>query len=497
MSSIANHLHVLEIDLKFANNLLISKLPSTIEKGSYMSDLDTNIHGYSQEAAVQGAAYIPSTEVVEEKKVDAGVSSIEKSKAVAALMTPPPNFPMLISPAQNEVPLALIISSLENSSKPIADFMRSIDIKMSEIADQMLDGWLKNIREIQEWVQSLINSPNYQYLQEIRLHGDQKQGNVSGIQDPTSANAAAANPTTANIAPYNFLTALDRLQAFERVHASAPSSDSSTVSNSTSADDAARLVSIPIVAAMIIGGGMALGATELTTSINGMSSSPFVAPVELMERLQPVFPQLVVQDIIPMINLMVATPIYFNALEEAVSNIKERERDNHVETAQNFAKDVVKMVADPAFVMMTYVNKMPGAEQMSPELKERMAAMLKLILASVALSLLYSVDVGKVQSGKYWGMEAQEFRDVLTGKIAGPNPDQKQSTQEQLVATLIKQVNAQLDALPAEQRAEAVETILTYVGGSHNLKTMLDPAQIFADVFNPVDPSKQLEIQPA
>ncbi len=461
-----------------------------------MSDLDANIHGYSQEAAIQGAAYIPSVEVVEEKKVDAGISSIEKSKAVATLMTPPPNFPILISPAQNEVPLALIIASLENSSKPIADFMRSIDIKMSEIADQMLNGWLKNIREIQEWVQSLINSPNYQYLQEIRLHGDQKQGNVSGVQDPTSANAAAANPTTANEAPYNFLTALERLQAFERVHASAPSSDSATVSNSN-ADDAARVVSIPIIAAMIIGGGMALGATELTTSTTGMTSTPFVAPVELMERLQPVFPQLIVQDIIPMINLMVAAPIYFNALEEAVSNIKERERDNHVETAQNFAKDVVKMVADPAFVMVTYVNKMPGADQMSPELKERMAAMLKLILASVALSLLYSIEVGKVKSDKYWGMEAQEFRDVLTGKIAAPNPDQKQSTHDQLVATLIKQVNAQLDALPAEQRAEAVETILSYVGESHNLKTMLDPAKIFADVFTPVDPTKQLDIQPA
>ncbi len=461
-----------------------------------MSDLDANIHSYSQEAAIQGAAYIPNVEVVEEKKVDAGISSIEKSKAVAALMTPPPNFPILISPAQNEVPLALIIASLENSSKPIADFMRSIDIKMSEIADQMLNGWLKNIREIQEWVQSLINSPNYQYLQEIRLHGDQKQGNVSGVQDPTSANAAAANPTTANEAPYNFLTALERLQAFERVHASAPSSDSATVSNSN-ADDAARVVSIPIIAAMIIGGGMALGATELTTSTTGMTSTPFVAPVELMERLQPVFPQLIVQDIIPMINLMVAAPIYFNALEEAVSNIKERERDNHVETAQNFAKDVVKMVADPAFVMVTYVNKMPGADQMSPELKERMAAMLKLILASVALSLLYSVEVGKVKSDKYWGMEAQEFRDVLTGKIAAPNSDQKQSTHDQLVATLIKQVNAQLDALPAEQRAEAVETILSYVGESHNLKTMLDPAKIFADVFTPVDPTKQLDIQPA
>ncbi|WP_042280950.1 hypothetical protein [Candidatus Protochlamydia sp. R18] len=453
-----------------------------------MSDLDANIHGYSY-GAVHGPTQVETTENSESKTNNSTVSTIEQSKVVASLMIPPPNFPALVSPPANgETSLVLVVSSMNNSSQPILAFMRSMQEQTSKIMDEMLDGWLKNIKEIDEYVQRLINSPQYLALQDIRLNGDPKQGNVAGIQDPTSANAAAANPTTANVAPYTFLNSLDRLNKFERVAEAASASESSPAS------DAARQVTLTLISTMIIGGAMSLGATELTTSIDGVSSSPFVGPVELLEKLQPVFPQLVIQDMIPMINLMVASTFYATALDEAVSNAKEREGENHVEAAQNFARDVIKMVADPAFVAMTYVNKMEGADQMSPELKERMAALVKLVLASVALSLLYTVEVGKVQSGKYWGMEPQEFRDLLNGTIPVKTSGSL-TAQEQMVATLLNQIKAQLDILPAEERIRAIETILDYVGESHHLEGMLDPGKVFHETFNPKDPTKDPNLQ--
>lgn len=167
-----------------------------------------------------------------------------------------------------------------------------------------------------------------------------EQGAVSGVQTTTSANAAAQNPGAANENPYNFLNALDRLNALQTVSAASPTWSSS------GSDDAARAVTIPVVAAMVVGGGLALVSTDVTVTATGMSSNPFSNPIQLVEQLQPVYSQINMENIIPMINLMVAAPIYYRSLEEAVSNIKERERNSHVETAQNFAKDVIKMVSD-------------------------------------------------------------------------------------------------------------------------------------------------------
>jgi hypothetical protein len=418
------------------------------------------------------------------------VSTIEQSQAVASLMTPPPDFPVLVSPPTGgDMPLVLVVSSMNRSNQPILEFMQSMQDQTAKVIDEMLDGWLKNIREIEEYVQQLLNSPQYQTQQDIRLNGDPKQGNVAGIQDPISANAAAANPTTANVAPYTFMNALDRINNFERV------SGVASTSESASASDAARQITTTLISTMVIGGVMSLGVTELTTSVDGLTSNPFVSSVELLEKLQPLFPQLVVQDMIPMINLMVASTFYAGALNDAVSNIREREGENHLEAAQNFASSVIKMVADPSSIMMTFVNKMEGADQMSPELKERMAAMVKLVLASVALSLLYSVEVGKVQSGKFWGMEPQEFRDLLNGTIE-INSSGDLTPQEQMMVTLLKQIKAQLDILSEAERAQTIETILSYVGGNHNLQGMLDPGHVFREVFNSTDPTKDPTHQP-
>jgi len=461
-----------------------------------MSSLNTNINDYTS-GSVHGPSYIPEeTKKASSKGTDSGLSSIEKSLAVASMMTPPMDIPFLVAPSSNsqQQDFVFTVAAMDSSGKPFVQLLLSQQGQIDQIKQDILDSWSKSIREMDEMVKQMLNSPVYQAILAIRLHGDAHQGNVTGVQATTSANAAAANPTTANAAPYSFMNAIDRARSIDHV------SRNVEVSEGSPGGDAARSVVIPMMGVFIAGGALALGVSEITVSATGVSSTPLTSAVELVESLQPVFPQIAMQDIIPMINLMVMAPIYFNSWNEATSRLKGGERESQVETAQNFAKDAIKMVSNPGFVMVNFVNKMPGTERMSPDNKEQMAVLLKLILSSVALSLLYSTEVGTAQGDAYGGMEPQEFRDLLNGTIILP-ADKQSTLQGQLMGTLIKLVNAQLDAMPdAARRAQAVEVVVDYIANSHSVKNMLDPVKVFDQVLSSNQFDNQaasLDTQPA
>lgn len=188
---------------------------------------------------------------------------------------------------------------------------------------------------------------------------------------------------------------------------------------------------------------------------------------------------------------MVVAPIYFNSWNEAVSNLRSGERHNYVQTAQNIAKDVIKIVTDPHFVRNTLVSRMRGTDQLSPENQERLARMLKIVLIGFALSLLYSVEVGKVQGGKFGGIEPEELRELILGTWNKPaEPGKKLNLQEELTNSLFKRIHEQLGPLSQEDREFAANMLLDYITKPRALDLMLDPAKVLyetlaASLFNP------------
>ncbi len=435
--------------------------------------LNANIHEDSV-GKVRGPTPISAPEVGQEgPKVDSGASSIEKSKAVRPEVVPPMNMPILNAPS--EQCMAFAVASIDATGRAVANTIHSFVLKGEEIKNSVLEGWMKNLREIEEYVRQLLASPVYQQLQEIRRKGDPQSDSVSGVQGVTSANAAAAK----GVEQIELLSTLDRLQVLERIP---PSTE---ISDTSAPQDSSQVLVLPLTAALLAGGGVAIGA-ELIHGTN-----PLGGVMELIERLQPLFPTVSVQNLVPLINLMVVGPIYFNSWNEAVSNLRSRERHNHVPAIQNFAKDVIKIVADPNFVNTTLIQHMKGTEHLSPQDQDRLARMLKVVLIGVALSLLYSAEVGKVQSGNFGGIEPEELRDLLLGKFTAlPDPSKKASTQEQLTASLINRAWEQLEPLSIEDRTAVVEMLLSYVTQKRDLDPMLDPAKVFdeaiaASNFNP------------
>ena len=408
--------------------------------------------------------------------IDSGLSSIEKSKAVKPELIPPMNNPVLTAP--NEQCVAYAVASLDATGNVVTNTIHSFVLKGEEIKDSVLKGWLNNLREIEEYVRQQLASPVYQQMLEVLRKGDPRSGAVSGVLGAANGSANSKG-STSQVDQIELLSTLDRLQSLERIPPSAE------VSGASAPNDSTRVLVLPLTAALLAGGGFAIGSEVVH------AASPLEGVMEMIGSIQPLFPTVSVQDLVPLINLMVVGPIYFNSWNEAVGQLKEKRGQNHRPAIHDFAKDVIKIVTDPSFVNSVLVQKMKGTEHLSPADQDRLARMLKVVLIGVALSLLYSAEVGKVQKGKFGGIEPEELRDLLLGKLTGsPDPSKKLSEQEFLTSSLISRVWEQLEPLSIEDRTTAVEMLLSYITKQRDFDPMLDPAKVFDDAidasrFNP------------
>lgn len=425
---------------------------------------------------IRGPAPIPAEIKEEEKGVDSGLSSIEKSKSVKREAVPPMAAPILSAPSNMES-MAFAVASLDAGGRPVTETVMSFVLKGEEIKNSVLKAWADNLREIEKHVRELLSSDLYRQLQEIRLRGDPQSGTVSGVQGAASANAESKGE------PVTYLSSLSQLQVLERVPSTAE------VPEPSAPQDSSQVLVLPLAAALLAGAGLSIG-TEAVSA-----SNPLGGVFELVQKIQPMFPQVSVQDLIPIINLMVVAPIYFNSWKEAVSNLRSGERHSYVQTAQNFAKDVIKIAVDPNFVKNTLISRMRGTDQLSSQDQERLARMLKIVLIGVSLSLLYSVEVGKVQGGKFGGIEPEELRDLILGKLTkAADPTKKLNMQEELTTSLIKRIHEQLEPLSITDREFAANLLLDYITKPRALDPMLDPAKVFDETLSFFHPNEKIDM---
>ncbi len=404
-----------------------------------------------------GPAYIsiePTTgHPKETSKGASSQSTLQKSEErLAEEMIAAMNTPMLVPPAD---------FSLKFSAGTLIAMIG--DNVIGEVKVDIWKKYQENLDEIKAQIQKTISSPTYQALERARIHGGDG-ANVSGVQIASAANAAQANPVASGL-----------INHIESLH--------HNMSSVTPAETDVAQMTIPMTTMLLIAGVPAIATME----ISAMSSNPIQGSLDIIGKLQQSLPGLGLQDVVPLINLMVMAPIYFNALIEATSHLPNKERENNVAAAKNFAQTIIKMVSNPDYIMVNFVNKMEGADRMSPERKQTISTTIRLILATVSLSLLYSVQTGKVQGKDFWGINPQELRDMLNGTLTAPDPGQQTSDQGTLSATLINIIQVQLASLPVPQRLSTVNAILAFVSTSQSVKTMLDPHKVVNNVFAAMD----------
>ena len=441
-----------------------------------MGEIDTGISDYSQGINFTGVGEVYQPGAVQGgSKPDSGASSIQKSEeaAMAMYLAPAMNFPVLVMPSSDsDAALAGVTSLLSKGGANVELFLQSAQLKMDSITSEMLDNWGKSIQQMNQDIKDILSSPAHRQVEEAKAR------EILAQQTKPQDNMS-------------IVTFFDHAIKLERVDGA------SKVTETSRAAQAAKEVAVHVLSAAMIGGALAIGSFEMSIAANGVTSTPLVNSVELVERLQPLFPNLL-QNVLPTINLMVMPLIYFTSWDSTIGNAKNKEKASDLTMAQNFAKEVIQTVSNSAFFKINFVEQMLANKDATGSYKDQQVALLKLILACTALSLLYSVDVGKVIGNKFLGMEPQEFQGLLSGSIPITSPsqdNQKLTDSQRYQSTLIKLIKAQLDVLPPEEKVKVLNTLFEYFSAQRSMTSMLDPARVLGDVldagaFDPV--AKQL-----
>ncbi|MBA3721289.1 MAG: hypothetical protein H0W88_02690 [Parachlamydiaceae bacterium] len=446
---------------------------------------DSNIQNNSQ-PLLPGLGIPPtqsqSVEILKKELEDLEKSYLAQSMASITALTPALNMPVLPpynSNGDNSLTTVVAAMGTNGGKELMGLFLMSQQLTDNSINKDILDGWSENIREIAEQVRMILASPVYRQQEELRLKGDPLLGAVSGVQSAASANSTSSYPVPTNTAnTAALLLYVDNLQTFERVP------PTGNVVDTTSPSDPTKILTIPLMGAFIAGGAIALASMEASVAVSGISSNPFQGAAEFINRLQPIFPQFI-QNVIPTINLLVMPLVYFTSWDASIGNLRNKEGKSQQNMAQNFAKQVIKMVSDPTFILLTIVNNADKMQKYTPEQQKYLAAIVKLSLATVALSLLYALEVGKAVGNKFWGMEPEEFRGMLLGKIPMPDPTKGKLTEAEILKiTLLKMIKEQLEILPSKEKAATLEATFEYLTSTHDIDDMTDPTKVFDEVFN-------------
>lgn len=387
--------------------------------------------------------------------VDSGLSSIEKSKAVIAVIIPSPETPELYSPSTNS-DVTLAVETLEPGGKRKIEFLNRMTTESGEKHTKPMEMWSENLREIERQVKELLASPNYRQIQELR-QGESDKG-ISGI----SASSGSNGP--------GIVAALDYAKLLEKIYPERTSFDS----------DGSFLV-LPLAASILVTGQLTANPITLPEGI-----IPLGNIVEFIAGMQPILPHIDIASLVSLVNLMIAAPILYRSREEAVNSLKNRETDR-VEMGQRFAKEVIKIVTDSAFDVSALIREIPGFAPLSGKERERISAISKFILTGVALSLLYAGDVGKIHGDRFGGMLPEELRDLLNGTLAPAIPPNRNLTiHELLTLSLIQRAHEQLAILstPAD-KILAVSLLLDYIDRSRQIGPMTRPDEIFREALDP------------
>ena len=411
--------------------------------------------------------------------VDSGLSSIEKSKSVIAVMVPVSQIPLLSSPSKdNDVIFA--IESFDVSGKRKIEFLNHSALQVKEIENQVLESWAENLRVIEEQVRKVLCSPQYLSLQESYLSQNQPSSVITG------ATSIDQSQKLGIISAIDKASVIERLSNSENKNSSGPSED---------------IVVLSLAASFLIGGASMLNSLTSTAvqPVSAMTQSYLTHFTNFIESLGPIFSNMTVENLIPLINLMITAPIYYHSWDEAVSHLKNRESHNQVDAVQNFAKDVIKMTSDRSYNVLGLIQGMPGLEDMSLDEQARLASMLKFILVGVALSLMYGAEVGKISDKNYGGILPQEVKELLINKKAFlVKLDQEATVHQKLMLHLIERAHEHLSILSSKDREKAISLLLDFVDESQDMELMLEPKKVFkkaldARMFDSNNPEKEIK----
>lgn len=414
---------------------------------------------------------VPLGEILKQQdKGHMGVSNydtIEQGKNVIPLLVI--QFMNPILPTPNSQAMTGSLDPVGPASSLLTSVTKMIEDQDNDMKQNLLQKWSDNLRETEELIRQILTSPAYLQFTDFLQREAKASSNISAIDGKpaiplTAQNVSnpAAVQATGNVSVlYN-----DLIRILDRI--------SEVVANKPN-DNSPKGLLLPLGAALIAGGAFAFTVSGVAGAnpISGMST--------VVEQLKTLVPAISPQDIVPLINLMIVPPLYINSWMEAVGQGKGKNNDSKM--IHNFAKNIIVKISDPNFVKD--LVRARGPDNLSTQDQKRLTSMLKVVFAGIALSLLYSLEVGTVQNGKFGGITEGELRSKLSGKFENlPNPATQTTEQGLISASLLRSLWYELHQMSPEDQTSAVNMLIAYLDSAtgSDVETMLKPMKVMNDV---------------
>lgn len=397
--------------------------------------------------------------------VDLGVSSISASTASSLVVPTTASMPQLAAPKVGITAEDIMVAD-----------------KHDEIMQGMLDGWLKNVREQSDRIAEELRSPAYLAKREALLQSitnDQQQKSVTATE-------FAITNSPMYVEWVAGLSAAQRAQEINYQQNIALrvglSEGIDNYSRKVAEGDENAISMWPIMSA-------ALG-TAVVVGENAMGSAVTVAdlaktPVLSLTGVEQMLHHSAELNAISIdsqaamaliASLYMPNIVYQTALGNLAPTGEKTAMNG--DAANRYAQRVIDLVTGSGFtdLAMTVLSKVKGAEQMTPERIRELVSVVKAVLLSSALGLIY-----KVQAGKITG---QEFADMINGRMTvDPN---------KMEGKLVDLIRSCFQSLPVAEAGKLLQAISEYMDTDPAFKNIIDPGHVFEGLMNNYSPVSPL-----
>lgn len=137
--------------------------------------------------------------------------------------------------------------------------------------------------------------------------------------------------------------------------------------------------------------------------------------------------------------------------------------------AKGYAENILGLMRSAgfnAYLLAIVTQSVPNGKTLDPQRAQELVAMVKIILLSSALAMLYQVEAGK--------MTGIEFGGMLNGNIkleAG-----------ELKAHLASQIKGNLKLLSPKDQENVLNLLMEYFDGDPSIDSLADPSKVFAGI---------------
>lgn len=393
---------------------------------------------------------------------------IKTSNTANVVVPPPVQLTLTLDPSQSTISpsdqVASFSSIQASAPKLIAPIaIGEMMIQANNLAiDVILDSWLKNLEEQRKRIEKELNtalskpSPAEIAAAEAKTP-DSKSIAVEEAKNPTSAHQIYLDSLKQSLA----LTASleNGLKNYvTRVH-----------EGNASAIQALTHFT-PLFVAGVGAPGVAGGA--LVAGITGtrevVSPGVFEKMWQSAATIIPVDPRVELGWIAALIGAGLIT----QTMSDGISSFKSATNPNQMDKAdaQIFAKNVIGIVQNPEinlFVQAMLIQNTENGQSISEERKTQLTKMVKIVLLTMALALMYRTETG--------GLTGQELEAMLNGSMVFEKGNIK--------GTLAGLLNNYLTGLDSKERQLIKSAVFDYLESKPSLDHLLQPSRVLRGVL--------------